>query len=448
MPAGSIKVQDKHHASENYLNDPYAQTYFTLPMRYHVLLLATVAFIVSAIVWANFAKLEEVTRADGKVIPARQVQVIQNLEGGIVKEMLVREGDKVTEGQVILRLDDTRFNSMYREGLRNQQGMQAKVARLEAEAEGELFVIPDGLPNDQVEKNYRAEKKLYQSRIKSLAANNDVFGKQLEQAEQEISVAKTEYERAKKIYKYARNELNLSRPLVASGSLSKIEILRLERDAFEKDNIARQLASDIKTRISAQQELQHKVTEHEVNFRTEARDELTTTKEEYEQVVEANIALYDRLLRTEVLSPVNGTVKKLHINTVGGVIQPGKEIIEIVPSDDTLLIEAMVRPADIAFLYPNQKAVVRLTAYDFAVYGSLEGRLEHISADTIVNERGESFYLIRVRTDKVDLSKGGESLAIMPGMTAMVDIITGEKSVIDYLLKPIKRAQMSALTER
>ncbi|MDH5437164.1 MAG: HlyD family type I secretion periplasmic adaptor subunit, partial [Gammaproteobacteria bacterium] len=307
------------------------------------------------------------------------------------KEINIKEGDVVEAGQVLLSLDDTRFSSSLRENQLKYLALKAKAARLQAEAEGVEFVAPIDVLEEQpglVEK----EIKLYQSRRQQHERNMELVVK----------------------------ELNMTRPLVAQGAISEVEVLRLERQ----------------------------VNELEGQFRNEARAEANDANSEIKRLFESNLALQDRVTRTKVRSSVKGIVKQLMVNTVGGIIQPGMDIVEVVPLEDSLRVQAQIRPSDIAFLHPEQDAIVKFTAYDYAIYGGLNAKVEHISADTIKDENGDSFYLVRIRTEKNYLGTDKQPLPIIPGMMANVDILTGKKSVLSYLLKPVLRAKELAMTER
>jgi membrane fusion protein, adhesin transport system len=257
---------------------------------------------------------------------------------------------------------------------------------------------------------------------------------------------KARREQAAQSFTLTAKELELTRPLVKTGAVSDVELLRLERDVARYRGERDSASSDIPRIESSIAEANRKIQEVELTFRNIARSELSETNAKLSALSEGSTALVDRVKQTDIRSPVNGTVKQLRVNTVGGVVQPGKDLIEIVPSDDALLLEARVQPRDIAFLRPGQKALVKFTAYDFSTYGGLEATLEHISADTVVDEKGNAFFLVRVRTASTDL--GPTRLPIIPGMVAEVDILTGKKTVLHYLMKPILRAKSSALTER
>ncbi len=404
-------------------------------------------FVVIAFAWAAWAKLDEITRGEGKVIPSRQIQVVQNLDGGILSELLVREGQVVEKGQVLLRIDDTRFSSTLREGRQHYLSLLAKSARLRAAAEGNEFVPPAEVVLERPELAEQ-ERSLFNARASELASNLDIAAEQLAQRQQELSELQAKRDQLKRSLALVQRELNMTKPLVAQGAIAEVEVLRLERQVNELAGELQGAEIAIPKIESRYAEAKAKQAEVEMRFRNEARLELSATVAELSRLSESNLALEDRVNRTAVMSPVRGTIKQLLVNTIGGVIQPGMDLVEIVPLDDTLLMEARVRPADIAFLHPGQRAVVKFSAYDFAVYGGMEAEVEHISADTITDERGESFYMVRVRTSQSYLGSAQHPLPIIPGMLGSVDIMTGKKTVLNYLLKPVLRAKERALTER
>ncbi|MDO8465680.1 MAG: HlyD family type I secretion periplasmic adaptor subunit [Gallionella sp.] len=370
------------------------------------LLYAVLSFLLLAVVWAHYAILDEVTSGTGKVIPSSQVQVIQNLEGGILSELSVREGDVVSKDQVPLRIDDTKFVSSYKEGRARYLALLAANARLLAQTTGEKPVFSKEIRNGAPE-SVKAESALFDSQMKALDASiGSVY----------------------RSYQLAKEELDKTMPLLQKGSASEVEILRLQRQVND---------------------LRGQVDDKRNEFHAGAQSELNKNLLEIEGLAQTNISSADRMTRTVVRSPVQGVIKKLYVVTIGGIIQPGMSIMDIVPIEDNLLIEAQVRPSDIAFLRPGQDAIVKITAYDFSVYGGIRGKLEHISADTIVDEkRGESYFLIRVRTDTNFVQSGSKQLPIIPGMTADVEILTGRKSILSYLLKPLLKAKEKALRER
>ena len=403
--------------------------------------------ILSALVWAYFAQLEEVTSGEGKAIPSSKIQVIQNLEGGIVSEIFVREGQVVEQGAVLLRLDDTRFLSSRGETEADRQALLAKAERLSAEAEGRPLNIPADIQREAPQLA-EDEQALYQSRQHRLQSEQRTLGEQLRQKTQELAEFRAKAQQYRASMGLLQQELNMSQPLVATGAISQVEILRLRRSLVEIRGSLDATNLAIPRAESAMDEIKSRIEESELSFRSEAFKELNEVRTQLQKITATSVAIDDRVSRTTVVSPVRGIIKQLKVNTIGGVVQPGSDMLEIVPLDDSLLIEAKVRPQDVAFLHPGQKAMVKFTAYDFTIYGGLKASLELISADTITDEEGNSFYLIQVRTDKSHLGSLEQPLLIIPGMVATVDIITGNKSVLDYLLKPVLKARAEAMRER
>ena len=403
--------------------------------------------LLSALIWANFATLEEVTTGEGKAIPSSKIQVIQNLEGGIVSEIFVREGQVVDKGDVLLRLDDTRFLSNQGETEADRLALIARIERLSAEAEGRDISMPQTLiaSAPQLAED---ELALYRSRQERLHSEQRTLGEQLRQKEQELAEFRSKSRQYRSSLGLLQQELNMSQPLVASGAISKVEILRLRRSAVEVRGSLDATNLAIPRAEAAISEIRSKIEESELAFRSEAFKALNEARTELKKITATSSAIEDRVSRTTVISPVNGIIKQLKINTIGGVVQPGNDMLEIVPLEDNLLIEAKVRPQDVAFLHPGQKAMVKFSAYDYTIYGGMKANLELISADTITDDEGNSFYLIQVRTEKSHLGSEQNPLLIIPGMIATVDIITGEKSVLDYLLKPVLKARSEALRER
>lgn len=354
--------------------------------------------------WASEATLDEVTRGSGTVIPSSREQVIQSLEGGILAELYVDEGDDVAAGEALLRIDDTQSGASLREGQAKQQALKAAIIRYRAEAEGTAPVFPDDLPAATVAR----EQQLYDSRLRAL--------------QQSLSARQRSLTLADK-------ELRLTEPLVKDGVVSEVEVLRLRREVNE----LRADIADIRN-----------------NFRAAARSELAEKQAELDGITEINTARADQVRRAVVRAPMHGTVKNIRFNTVGGVISPGQRIMEIVPLEDRLLVEARIPPQDVAFLRPGLAATVKITAYDYSIYGGLKGKVEHISADTFSDERDpdNSYYKVRVRTDTSHLDGRDGPLPIIPGMTATVEVLTGEKTVLDYLLKPLLKARQNAMHER
>ncbi|MGO2232555.1 HlyD family type I secretion periplasmic adaptor subunit [Marinomonas sp. UCMA 3892] len=430
-----------------YLTDRNAALMLKTPRGGRIILWVIFIFVAAALVWANYTALDEVTVGEGKVIPSSQVQQIQNLEGGILKEINAKVGQVVDSGQVLMTIENTEALSSLREQQAESINLKVRATRLQAESYG---LEPKFDP--EIMKDYplvvKRELDLYNNRLESLRTNQVGFQQQIEQKKQEIVELQAKLENLKQSYAFSKEELALTRPAFEQGAVSRVELLQLERQVnqLQGDLEATQLA--IPRARSALKEAQSKLSEGEAKFRADAQEDLTGVKSKLDQLRESNVSLEDKVSRTQVRSPVKGIVKQIQINTVGGVIKPGMNLLEIVPIEDSLLIEAKVRPENIGFIKPDLSAVVKLSAYDFAIFGGLHGVVENISADTILDEEGNSFYLVRVRTDKNYLGTKNAPLPIIPGMQATVDIITGKKTLLDYLLKPILKAKQNALRER
>ena len=415
------------------------------PRGARILVWLSLVVVLVLLLWSALAKLDEVTRGEGKVIPSRQVQILQSMDGGIVSEILVREGQSVKIGDLLLKVDPTRMVSSLRENRSQYLALLAKAARLKALSDGARFAPPGDVVKEAPE-IVQQERSLYESRRAELDATIGVARQQSLQRSQELISVRAKREQASQSYTLTARELEMTRPLVKTGAVSDVELLRLERDVARYRGERDSANADIPRLESSVAEANRKMQEVELTFRNIARSELSETNAKLSALSEGSTALEDRVKQTDIRSPVNGTVKQLKINTVGGVVQPGKDLIELVPSDDALLLEARILPRDIAFLRPGQKALVKFTAYDYAIYGGLEATLELISADSVLDEKGNAFFLVRVRT--LSSSIGPQKFPIIPGMVAEVDILTGKKSVLAYLLKPILRAKAKAMTER
>lgn len=366
--------------------------------------------LVVAVIWASLARVEEITQGEAKVISRSREQVIQSLEGGILAEMSVREGDVVESGQVLLKIDPTRANASYREALTKVVGLKATLARLRAEAYGQALVFDDQVR--EFPEEMENETRAFNARRRAL----------------EESV--TALDRS---YALAMREIDLAEPLAAKGLLSDVELLRMRRQA-----------NDIRSQV----------VERRNRYRADANSELVKMEMELSQTSESLVGRADVVERTTVTAPVRGTVKNVRVNTIGGVIQPGEHILEIVPLEEQLLVEGKIRPKDVAFLHPGLPATVKITAYDYAIYGGLTGTVEHISPDTLKDDEKASagrpdttYYRVVVLTDKSALQAGGKELPIIPGMVATVEIRTGEKTILDYLMKPVLKAR-EAFRER
>ena len=417
------------------------------PKPAYMVVRGSLLFLCVLVVWASLSSLDEITIGDGKVVPSSQVQIIQNLEGGIVSKLNAKVGDLVQKGQIVIQLDETRFSSSMGESKAKNYALMAKVARLTAESTGTPFVPPPELLAESP-KIAEDEQILFANRQRELEANLSVLRQQVGQRSQEIAEKTASNKQLQEAYNLVAQELKMSKPLLAQGVMSEVEILRIERQVSDTRGQldATRLAIP---RLEAQlSEARSKLEGATAKFRSDAANELANAKAEFAGTSASSVAVEDRLARTAIRSPLTGIVKQLKVNTVGGVIQAGQDVMEIVPLEDKLLIEAKIRPADIGFLHPGQPALVKISAYDFSIYGGLDATVETITADTITNDKGDAFYVIRVRTSKNSLGTAEKPLSIIPGMLATVHVRTGRKSVLAYILKPVVKAKYDALRER
>ncbi|MBX2859545.1 MAG: HlyD family type I secretion periplasmic adaptor subunit [Cellvibrionaceae bacterium] len=427
----------------NYISSVQAALLQQSPRGAQALMWVLCGAVIVFLLWAAFAQLDEFTRGEGKVVPSQDLQEIQNLEGGILSELFVQEGDEVTRGQVLLRIDDTGFSSTLRETSMRVMQLEIQAARLQAEAKGTNFA---GGNFDKV--FFAQENSVYRSRQLEFKGKREVFSHQIAQKEQELTELNAKINRLKVSAQYLAKEISLTEPLVKEGAVSEVDVLRLKRQMNDLSGELKSAQITLPSAKAALREAKEKFQNLELAFRREAYEQLNETINEAARLREKSEGLADRVERTDVRSPVAGTVKRLLLKTIGGVIQPGMSIVEVVPNEDILLLEVKVRPADIAYLHPQQKARIRFTAYDFSIMGGLDGELVHISPDSITDDSGESYYVVKVQTSDEFIGPDGLPLPIIPGMTASVDILTGNKTVLQYLLKPIFKTKEVALRER
>ncbi len=412
--------------------------------RAQLIVRAALVVVLLLVLWACFAQVEEVTRGDGKVVPSKQLQIVQSLDGGVVSEILVQEGQVVEAGQLLLKIDETRATSGVRESAAQGFALRARGARLRALAEGAPFLPPTSSTPEE-RRIVDEERTLYETRRSELGTMIAINQQQLQQRQQELSEMRARKASAERGLDLGQQELNKTRPLLTTGAVSEVDILRLEREVSRSRGEIEQSTAQIARVQAAIGEAQRKIQETELTFRNDARKDMADVMGKLNALNEGAVALADKVDKSQVKSPVRGRVQRLLTNTVGGVVQPGKDIVEVVPLDDQLILEAKVQPRDIAFIHPGQDATVKFTAYDFSIYGGLVAKVENISPDTVVDEKGNAFYLVRVRTTQASFS---EKLPVIPGMTAEVDILTGRKTVMSYLLKPVLKAKAYALRER
>lgn len=406
-----------------------------------------IAMVGGFIAWSAWATVDEVTIGDGKIVPSSKIQLVQSLEGGIIREIHVREGALVEKGDILVRIDPMSVGAKDEEQKQKMAGLSAKRARLLGEVDQKAPTFDASLTASHPQM-VRHEQRQYQSRAQQMAAALDALQHQIVQRQQQIAETNATIAGQVLTLKSVREELEILKPLVAEGAVSRIDVIRLEgRDA----ELTGQLATarlTLPRYEAAIAEAKSEMRQAEARFRTEALDELNEVTVELATLRESNRAQASKISRTEIRAPERGLVKHVHVTTRGQVIKPGVDIVEIVPLDDTLLVEAKIRPQDVAFLYPGQAATVKVTAYDYTLFGSLKGKLERISADAIETEKGDTFYLAHIRTTQSFLAHNGKTYPIIPGMVAAVDLLTGKKTVLQYLVKPFTRMRSEAFRER
>lgn len=413
----------------------------------NTLLLAIFSFFAIFILWASLSELDEVTRASGRIVPSKQIQTIQNLEGGIVKEILVRQGDQVKAGDVLVRLDRTQFDAEFNRNEEEYFSLDAMITRLRAESNFKepvyepAFVQEHGNLVEQELNLFNARNAEFTATISSLEAR-------LRQIEQEEIEARVGMVSAQSASELASKEVEILRPLVERGIEPQLELVRAEQRKIEAEGDFQIAELGIEKAIKSVEEINLQIEAERQKFRAGVLTELNQAQTNLNQLVDSLPALSDRVNRTDVIAPTDGIINQILVTTIGGVVESGMPIVELVPLDDTLLVEAEVLPQDIAFLRPGQPARVKLTAYDFARYGALEGNVENISADAILNDQQEYMYVIQVRTQENSLPSDDGNLPILPGMVADVDILNGKKSIMAYLMNPVLKLQENAFRER
>lgn len=431
-----------------YANDVRAAIDLRTPRTYVLLVRVSVAMFLVALIWAYFAVLDEVTRGDGRVIPSQQMQVVQPLEGGLVEKINVREGAVVRQGDVLMRIDDTSFAAQLGEVRERRIALAARIARLRVEAAGSAELVLSQEIVTAAPRTAEAELSLFDARQRKLKQDIEVLDQQVAQRRAEIAELRAQESRLSSSLELLNRELEITRRLFAQRVVPEIEMLRLDRQAAEMRGQWEVVRASLQKGDVSVREAEARRNNVQSTFRAAAEEELAKTLGDFNVVDETIRAAQDRVRRTDLRSPVYGIVNKVNVTTIGAVVQPGQAVMEIVPLDDTLLVEGNIRPADIAFIRPGQDAVVKITAYDSTIYGSLRGKVERISADTITTEQKETFFRVVVRTEKSHLGTESAPLPIIPGMVGSVEILTGRKSVLDYILKPARKVMSEAMRER
>lgn len=417
------------------------------PRHLMLVVLLMALFVLCAAIWMGWAKIDVVIRGSGKVIPASQVQLIQSLEGGIVSEILVVEGQIVEINQPVIKISDIAFASSFEENRLLYLELSARSSRLTAEAFAKEY-----LPNKEVSLNAsslnESEKNLFESNREQLTETLSILEEQIRQQQSAREEASSKKRQLEKTLKLMQKEIKIKKPLKQRGIISEVEFLQLQQREAEIEGELESVKISIPRFQSTIEEARFKKQKELLDFRNKAKKELNEVNAEISRIKETQTALKDRVKRTTLRSPVKGIVKRLHTNTIGGVVSPGINVAEIVPQEDSLLIELNIKPADIASVGVGQNTRLKFSAYDFAIHGSLQGKVSFVSADTITNEEGVSYYLVRVKPDKDYLGHDSNPLPVKVGMTAEADIITAKKSILSYLLHPVHRGLDKALRER
>ncbi|RPA31913.1 HlyD family type I secretion periplasmic adaptor subunit [Shewanella frigidimarina] len=448
------------------VDDVYGAMMTDAPSGHRLIIWSLAAMMVCFFIWAYFSELDQVTSGTGKVIPSSQIQIIQSLDGGILQEIYVQEGGIVTKGQPLARIDDTRFRSDFDQQEQEVFGLQTNIIRMRTELDSIIIsdmssdwrqqvkitkqnlVFPQTIIDEEPELVKRQQEE-YSIRLDNLSNQLEILVRQIQQRQQEIEELASRISTLTTSYQLVSRELELTRPLARKGIVPEVELLKLERtvnDIQGELQSVRLLRPKVKASMD---EAILKRREAVFVYATDLRAQLNEMQTKLSRMNQAQKGTFDKVSKAVIASPVIGTIKKINFNTLGGVVQPGEEIMEIVPSEDKLLIETKITPKDIAFLHPGLPAIVKVTAYDFTRYGGLKGTVEHISADTSQDEEGNSFYIVKVRTQESSLMKDdGTEMPIIPGMLTSVDVITGKKSILEYILNPILRAKDTALRER
>ncbi len=404
------------------------------------------------LIWASMAMLEEVTRGEGRIIPSAKVQIIQSLEGGIIKEVLVKTGDRVRKGEVLIRLDDTAFSSNLGELVAKQVALEITRKRLEFQS---------GWTGDDVQLDYNdhylkkaphivaSELGLFQANVEGLKGQVGIKRSRVVQRMAELNASKNQRVKLAELLRLAEEERALKAPLAERQIIPRTDMLKLQREIGDLEGQIDTLEATEGRLQAAVEEAEQEIEGLFYKFRQVARAELSEVQSQLEVIAESSKGAGDKVERAEIRAPMDGVVNTIDISTIGGVASPSQQLMSIVPVEDVLLVEAKIKPQDIAFIHQGQQALVKLSAYDFSIYGGLAGEVEGISADTVYDDvSNEQFYSVIIKTKQTELESGNRILPILPGMVASVDILTGEKSVLSYILKPVNRAREEALRER
>jgi len=440
----------------NFVHGLYKAANFRIPMKIDILFAVFISMIILLIVWGNFASIDELTRGEGKVIPSSKIQKVQYLDGGLIAEILVKEGEHITIGQPLLKIDTTRVLASFDETQENVYSLEAKQVRLEQELNANYNKVLPKLQFSNILKEnalqyIESEKQVFKNKFFERKNNLNIVRLQYLQRKQELKEIRATASQLEEKLLLEKKQYKAMENLVKSGSKSKLELIDKEKAVNQiKNDLETTLLSIPRTELSIE-EAKSLMSEKEQTIKSAVSVELQEIIAEIKKIKSRLITDTDKLEKTTIKSPATGTIKQININTIGAVVQSGVDLIEIVPDSDILFIEAKIDPKDIAFISPDLDVLVKLTAYDFSIYGGLKGSIIEISADSIVDTEskdGKSYYKVVVKTDKNYLEYNEEKLTIIPGMVASVDIVTGKKTIMDFFLKPILKVKQGALHER
>lgn len=435
------------HDELEFLNSRSAAVLEQTALRSRMFLWVLLLTVVVAIFWMDRTMIDEVVKGNGKIVPSDQIKSIQNLEGGIVKEIMVKEGDSVKRGQPLLKIEDIFFSSSYEKNRLKYNELYAKLLRLKAEAFSQPFNIPKTMDKDLAELVAK-ERNLYESNLQQLQKSLAVVKAQITQHRQKLTEMKEHYQELKNEMELVQKQIDINIPLVKRKIVSEVNFLKLQQ---EKNNVQQELTKTKHAIASTKAvilEAENKLDETLLSFENRAKEELNSISAELKRIKESQLALKDQVKRTLVRSPVDGIVKNIYVNTIGGVAQPGVKIMDILPTGKTLLVEVKIHPKDIAFIYPDQRAVIKVTAYDFSIFGGLNGKVVRISPDSITEADGKTYYKVWIETDKNYLGTKESPLNLIPGMVVYADIVTRKKSILDYILRPLLKTTENAFKER
>ena len=438
-----------------FVNSLYGQVYDNPKSSIDLLFVSVIIIITGLLIWANIAEVDEVARGEGKIIPPSKIQKVQNLDGGLVSEILVRSGEHVEKEQPLMRIDTTRFQASLEEVKEQRLSLLAKKARLESQLEFNPSKNLNSIDFPAEVKGLSIytdiESRIYKNKIEEYKSSLKILELQFQQKIQERKEIEGKIKQLTTSVKLVKEQLETIEKMARSGSKSKVELINMKKEYNQLEGDLDSARLSLPRSKLAISEAENKILEKVKGFKAETYNELQEVLFELNKIGSRLISETDKLEKTIVRSPVNGIIKQININTIGGVVKSGVDLIEIVPDSDILLVEAKIDPKDIAFISPAQKAVVKITAYDFAIYGGLDGKIIEISADSLKDTESKddkSYYQVIIQTDKNYLERNGEKLPIIPGMVASVDIVTGKKTIMDFFLKPILKIKEGSLHER